>query len=77
MMDTIFSYASKSTSDSKLRKIIVTLGKEGVAIKNGQAPMTHYKGLPFDQSQITSSIGAGDNFLGGYLFGLVRGKTEE
>ena len=75
MLLQLFEFAENLSSNSRLQKIILTLGKDGVLIlENGST--THYKAGEVNQSEIRSVVGAGDCFLAGYVYGLVNGQSE-
>jgi sugar/nucleoside kinase (ribokinase family) len=60
---------------SKLQFIITTLGSKGVILVSKEGNHKHYPALDIDKSLIKSSVGSGDSFLGGLIYGLHKGLT--
>ena len=58
-------------SESRLTRIMLTLGSDGVLIfENGS--FSHFPVTDVPQSEIKSVIGAGDSFLGGFTYSLLH-----
>lgn len=76
MIDTLFAYASKVSAASRLEIILVTMGAHGVLLaKKEGSQRTRVPALPVDPKLVKSVVGAGDSFMGGYIYGLYHGKT--
>lgn len=55
----------------------MTLGSEGVVVAKENSEMMHYPCVNVDPTHIRSVIGLGDNFMGGFIYGLYNGKSIE
>jgi len=55
-----------------LKYIILTLGANGSAIYDGQAPMKYYPVAPCPK--IEDTVGCGDSFLAAWLLAILEGK---
>ena len=60
------------THESKLRIVMTTLGKHGVAVSTKSGEFTHFEALSVIESDLKSAVGAGDSFLGGFIYGLAK-----
>ena len=61
--------AAANGSQSRLTRIMLTMGGDGVLIfENGS--FTHFPVHDVNKEEIKSVIGAGDSFLGGFIYGL-------
>jgi sugar/nucleoside kinase (ribokinase family) len=56
------------------RNFIITFGEKGVLV--GRAEKTWFE-KPYKPAVIVDTIGAGDAFASGFLYGLLNGKTEK
>ena len=61
------------THESKLKIVITTLGKHGVAVYTKSGEFTHFEAHSVIESDFKSAVGAGDSFLGGFIYGLSKG----
>lgn len=74
MILALFAHAEKK-SESRLRSVVVTMGGDGIfccELQGTKHVFNFYKAAPFDQSKIKSVVGAGDSFLAGYVYGLLK-----
>lgn len=79
MIMRLVEYANeKNPKGNTLKQVILTLGKDGVYIfsTHGKGTFTHYLAREVDQKDIKSVVGAGDNFLAGYVFGMYHYQSE-
>jgi pseudouridine kinase len=56
-----------------VKNILLTLGEKGVIVAN-RSGNTHFKPLTV---RVVNTTGAGDNFCGGFMYGVVHGKSIE
>ena len=76
MIDILFSHAQKVSAGSRLEIILVTLGANGVLVASKEGShRTRVPALPIDPKLVKSVVGAGDSFMGGYIYGLYHGKS--
>lgn len=76
MIDTLFAHARKVSAGSRLEIILVTLGAHGVLVASKEGShRTRVPALPVDPKLVKSVVGAGDSFMGGYIYGLYHGKS--
>jgi sugar/nucleoside kinase (ribokinase family) len=68
----------KNPKGNSLKQIILTLGKDGVYIYStkDKGTFTHYLARDVDPKDIKSVVGAGDNFLAGFVFGMYNYCSE-
>ena len=78
MIEELFNYAEKIAQihhiQNRLTTIVVTLGKCGVLV-GGNSTISHYEAIEVDEKLYKSSVGCGDSFMGGYIFGLYHRKS--
>ena len=71
MAQTLFGH-SDLQGPSRLAHIVITVNKHGVVLASRDSPAMHIKPLPLDPAMIKSSVGCGDSFLGGLVYGLSK-----
>jgi len=69
-----FVYESKKLLEYGPKIVICTLGSEGVLVTTADK---QFQQAAIKPKKIVDSTGAGDTFAGGFLYGLVKGKTVE
>ena len=72
MIDTLFNYSDKLSSSNRLATILVTMSHHGVILANKGSPIIHYPAIKVEK--IKSAVGSGDSFMGGVIYGMVRGQ---
>ncbi len=77
MITTLFTHAAKLSASSRLETIVTTLGSHGVLLGTRDLTFKHFKALPLDEKLVKSAVGAGDSFMGGYIYGIYNEKTRE
>lgn len=56
---------------------MVTLGQHGVLVASKDGTYKHFTALPVEQKLVKSVVGAGDSFMGGFIYGLYHDEKIE
>lgn len=57
----------------RIKRLLVSMGPEGACLAD-QDGITH---VPAHKIDVKSTVGAGDSFLGGFLYGLITGANDK
>jgi 6-phosphofructokinase 2 len=63
--------ALELVANGRIARVLVSLGPNGALLADSEG-LTFAPAIPIE---VKSTVGAGDSFLGGFLFGLVQGAT--
>lgn len=72
MIEAIFTYSDKQSqgSSNRFATILVTMGHHGVIFAAKGHPFNYFPAIQVSSSLIKSAVGSGDNFMGGFIYGL-------
>jgi 6-phosphofructokinase 2 len=71
--DQLSKIAMQLIRSGRIKRLLVSMGPEGACLADEDG-ITH---VPAQKINIKSTVGAGDSFLGGFLFGLVTGADDK
>ena len=71
--DQLSKIAIQLIHSGRIKRLLVSMGPEGACLADEDG-ITR---VPAQKINIKSTVGAGDSFLGGFLYGLVRGANDK
>lgn len=72
-LDQLSNIAMQLIRSGRIKRLLVSMGPEGACLAD-QDGITR---VPAQKINIKSTVGAGDSFLGGFLYGLVTGADDK
>jgi 6-phosphofructokinase 2 len=72
-VDQLSTIAMELIRSDRIKRLLVSMGPEGACLAD-QDGITY---VPAHKIDVKSTVGAGDSFLGGFLYGLVTGADDK
>ena len=72
-VDQLSTIAMELIRSDRIKRLLVSMGPEGACL----ADQDGITSVPAHKIDVKSTVGAGDSFLGGFLYGLVTGADDK